>query len=525
LKEITVGDFWYTDASRHAMDGVFYSDFIREMPVTNPYGYAVRYFAKYPALGLIHYPPLFGVVEAGFYLILGISPITARLTVVFFALIAVLMWYQLINLIYGREIAFFSSALFITTPFVVFWSREVMLEMPALALIISSVYFFYNYFELNKSSHAYYLALSLAGSILTKQTAVFLIPLFVLYLTVRKKHLQLLKREALISLLLLTCLLIPLAVFTIKFGKVSLDISLGGLGAEVTGYPRWSWANWLYYIRALPAILTLPVLALGFTYPIYVLLNKGAHFKEDLFFILWLITCYVLFSYFSIKEPRYIFFMVPPFCLLATLLISILRLQFKKVEVSAIVLLSLFVFQFTLAYAQDKPYISGYEEAARYVTHHSKGEVIFFDGRHDGNFIFHLRRHDLEKTMLVLRGDKILYAYRTLKAYGVVEYVHTYEEIYNLLSKYRVRYVILEDKNFDNMRAGELLREMVKFSNFMLIKKINIKTNIDKFIGSHLLIFEYRNDHPVRGSENLTINIPSLGKQIILPINSLIKKP
>ena len=46
------GDFWWSDESRHAMDGVYFLDLIKDMPVFHLYQYTKQYYAKYPALGL-----------------------------------------------------------------------------------------------------------------------------------------------------------------------------------------------------------------------------------------------------------------------------------------------------------------------------------------------------------------------------------------------------------------------------------------------------------------------------------------
>jgi len=47
-----------------------------------------------------------------------------------------------------EKIAFYSTLLFITPPWIVEWIRSVMLEIPSLSMIIMSVHFFYNFIEL-----------------------------------------------------------------------------------------------------------------------------------------------------------------------------------------------------------------------------------------------------------------------------------------------------------------------------------------------------------------------------------------
>ena len=116
---IGAGGFWFPDAGRHAMDGIFLLDFIKDFAFLHVFDYTVQYYAKYPALGIGYYPPFFALVEAGFYALFGISIVSARLTVLFFALIAVIFWFRLVKLIFDEKIAFYSTFLLITTPFVV----------------------------------------------------------------------------------------------------------------------------------------------------------------------------------------------------------------------------------------------------------------------------------------------------------------------------------------------------------------------------------------------------------------------
>ena len=93
---LTDGGFRYPDASRHAMDGALVHDFVADLPASaaHPLDYALEYYAHYPALGFgLYYPPLFAVVESGFFAVFGLSAATARLTVLAFAVLAVTLLY------------------------------------------------------------------------------------------------------------------------------------------------------------------------------------------------------------------------------------------------------------------------------------------------------------------------------------------------------------------------------------------------------------------------------------------------
>src|SRR6478752_6610089 len=74
------GDFWWSDAPRHALNGAFIMDFIRDFPVRHPAAWAMDYYIRYPSLTILFYPPLFYVFEAVFYALFGVSHAVAQFT-------------------------------------------------------------------------------------------------------------------------------------------------------------------------------------------------------------------------------------------------------------------------------------------------------------------------------------------------------------------------------------------------------------------------------------------------------------
>jgi 4-amino-4-deoxy-L-arabinose transferase-like glycosyltransferase len=128
------------DMPKYLMNGAFFYDLVRDMPSSDLMGYAYRYFARYPALSLGHHPLLLGIAEVPFYYLFGISVFSARLTIVFFALLGIISWFLLIRSIYSDNIALLSSLLFITSPMIVRLSWEVMSEIPTLSLVITATY-------------------------------------------------------------------------------------------------------------------------------------------------------------------------------------------------------------------------------------------------------------------------------------------------------------------------------------------------------------------------------------------------
>src|SRR5271166_591541 len=150
------GDFWWSDAPRHAMDGVFYYDMARALPITHLKQWAIDYYLQYPAVTALTYPPLFALVEALFFSLFGVSHSTAQLTVTFFLLLTACGAYFLARRWMNRVAAFSMALLFIGTPVMALWGRQVMLEIPTFAFLLWSSYFFFLYLDSGKSRDLYF---------------------------------------------------------------------------------------------------------------------------------------------------------------------------------------------------------------------------------------------------------------------------------------------------------------------------------------------------------------------------------
>jgi hypothetical protein len=55
---------------------------------------AYVYYAKYPSLGLLYWPPHFHMVEGLFFLVFGIAVVSSHLTILAYALMGVYRWYK-----------------------------------------------------------------------------------------------------------------------------------------------------------------------------------------------------------------------------------------------------------------------------------------------------------------------------------------------------------------------------------------------------------------------------------------------
>src|SRR5258708_31176393 len=103
VKDIDKGEFSYNvDETQHAVTGLYVADLIRDHPFSHPVEYTYRYYAQYPALaGVIHWPPLYYVVEGISFLAFGPTVVAARLSIVGFALFGLFFLYRMVEELQG----------------------------------------------------------------------------------------------------------------------------------------------------------------------------------------------------------------------------------------------------------------------------------------------------------------------------------------------------------------------------------------------------------------------------------------
>ena len=515
----------HPDTPRYLVNGVFFYDLIRDFPLSAPIKYAQQYYARYPALSLGHHPLLLGLAETPTYAVFGISVCSARLTIVFFMLLGGVMWFLLIRAIYDETVAFFSSLLLITTPFIVEFSQAVMSEIPAVALIIVTTYFFYRYCQFGKSKYAYAFAISLVLSVYARQQAVFMIPVFLCYFLIAKGPRKLITKEIIVSCIIIALLLLPVVPMTLKFSQTNVRAV-----SEKSLSSRFELSNVLYHVKALwHPQLTVPALILSL---LGVGLSLYRRDKRATIFLLWIAGNYLQATYAKAQDPRYSIYWLPVFCLFAAATIDLFRYRPLKVLLSTLVIATA-MYQFVSTFRVEPTFAEGYEEAARYVIENRKGESVLYGNSVDsGRFIFFVRKHDPQRGLIVLRADKML---ADPPASWVVGERGTGRElIYGILRDLGTGYVVIEDKEFGSPTL-DLLREELKSERFVLRKRIPIRSNSSKLLdiasttyrsklqGLALAIYEYKEYAPPQPGKVLHMDIRLMGDSIVVPLDDLLR--
>ncbi|MCF6158968.1 MAG: glycosyltransferase family 39 protein [wastewater metagenome] len=502
----------FADAERHLMDGVFILDFLREMPIDNIYNFTAEYYAKYPAISIGYHPPFFPFIEALCNALFGINIWSSRLAIVLFAIVGIVAWFKLVQRMFNTQTAFWYSVLLVTTPYVVQWGWYTMAEIPALSMTMLTAYIFYRYTETEKPVFLYATAIAFSLTVWTKQTTIFIIPWFILYLIVRRQFINVIKRkETWISGVLTAILIAPLAIITFWLGNQNIDQSIGH--AE---YSKLSWENLRIYLSILVKFhISWPLIVLccgGFGWALW------RRDKRSLYFVLLIICVYVFFTFLNVKTKRYTIFWIPAFCLFAALPVLYLQRYKPYYIVGILVLTATVIYQIISVYTTPLFYITGYDEAVQYVLQKNQMPVVFFDGRHKNYFIYLMRSLNDKKPMYILRGDKLLTSSSITPGHWLKVHAHSREDIEKIFDEYGIVYIVVEREDWTGIKIHQELRSFLDSGPFKLVKEIPVKTN--RWQPQTLKIYEYVNAKP-GSAHTLKLRLPSVGQTLNVPIRHI----
>lgn len=504
------GGFWWSDASRHAMDGAFFYEFFADLTVANAIRYAVDFYLQYPAISIGFYPPLFAIAESGVFFLTGPSHFSAQLTVAIFYFMMLMGAYRLSSRWLPPTHAISFVLLFAGAQEITFWGRQVMLEIPAYSFLIWSVHFFLSYLDTERDRHLYHSALLFVFGVYTKLNIIFMAPVFLLVLWKSSKAKRLKPRALFSALLGAGVLFAPLIYITLEFGQTNIGAVAGGQAtAELDLF---SIENWVYYLKQIPkqvGVVNMLLLCIAIAALSKVTLNSESDRVLLWFFGAWFVWGYLFYSYISVKEPRHTIFLLFPLLFLSMGAIS--RVSVRAWVGKVILALAIFKFVVTLIF-QPIPYVRNHAAAADYVAANlPEGHRVMIHSYWDGNFIFNLWCHQDRRDLAILRSDKFLLDMAVKRSMGVREKDLTDAQLVGILNAYGVYYIVCEQGFWDDLaimnRFGNLLKE-----RYEKVYEVPLETNIPRHEGKLVI---YRNPDVRSGDfKALQYDLPIIGAKI-----------
>jgi len=490
------------DTPRYLMNGVFFFDLAHDASIVGRdiRQYAEQYYARYPALSLGFHPILPSLLVVPVFELFGISVSSARVVplVSFMASALLLLW--LVERIYDRQVALAAVVIFVSSPFAARYSRSFMSEMPALAMVMAAVFFCERYRECRRRLDLGLLVAFTVLSLYGKQLAALMVPVYAVYLVWRGGGVKrFMNVKFAIGAIIAAAVVVPL---------ISMTLVLSGHNVRWIVQAATSHAQFDYVtilVRALVSQVTWPIIALAAIGLVRALWTRDA---RSTLFILW-VSAFVLLVVLVIKDvgaDRYTIYWVPAICTLAAT--GTIGWRSRPIASVAIVLLFVSVgWEALLASSVNLAGAGGYEDAARYVVEHTHGNAtVLFSGDLDtGYFVFFVRKHDLNRRLVVLRSDKIL----TTSYMGDVSYKEQIEpaQVDEVLGEFGTQFVVIEDRP-SSSRALEWLRNRVKRPPYVERLRVQIRSSDGRLNDVDLAVFENVGVGPPNPDAKMRLDLP-----------------
>lgn len=507
FSNISHSGLWYPDSTAHALNGVFYKDMIEEGGFLHPESYAKRYYAQYPHLTVAAWPPVFYGIEALFFKLFGISTLVARLAVLLFTLLGINIFFLLCRLWFPWSLSVVGCILCLLQPAMIFGQINVMLEMPALAVSIAALYCLYIGTERNNSWALFLAPVFMAFAFLTKQSALFLLPMGLLWMILGKEWNSIKSRSFISGVFVGTVILIPWIIISLTTSRFYV------VSAAFKGYHMWP--NFLSYLKMSSEIVSYAVILLSIA-SVTLFTNLRCH-RSYKFAFLWVgavSLCLLLYDKRMVSpEPRQAIFLVPALIILSMQVILFFKqnarsfVQGRHVySIALIILIFLHLNPQKLWGGFD---IQGFDQAADFVVRDLDCVSVLYDGYFSGNFVFHMRARDKDRRVFVFRASKVIFSTKWLLHLGYKELITEESEFHELLKRYSIKYIIQEEKDSLRTPANKRLRQWVQNPVFTLVEEHPIHCRAPDS-SSNLLVYEYL-DYEAKPITRIDLDMPVLG--------------
>ncbi len=451
-KSITLDGLRDVDSAAHAMDGVLIHDWVAAGPAVwlDPIEFAERQYGHYPTLGIgRHYPPGFAIVEAAFFGVLGISAVTARLCVLLFGVAAAVGTYVFVRPLAGRIAATFAALILITMPAATVWGRQVMLEVPTVAVLVWGAVALSWYLRSPTGYRLGVLTVVALSAVVFKQTGVFLVCAIGATLFLRAIFGRARLSHGAIA--------VAVAVGTLALVVLSFDEACA---KTLSGYDvfadRWGFGALTFYLATLPEQTgTIVLILAGFG----LLLSRRLPAAEAIFLVSWLAISYVMVMSASLKTPRFFFVGLFPLAVWGGLCMSRVLTLLPAGRLRPIVSATVALLFCAVGLAHPVGHAPDYGTVVAANRDKLQDQVVLFSGLRDGDFAFAARQHLDWHGTTVIRGSKLFYTCTAGPDLDLVSYVLEPDDLIKRMRSFAFAYVFVERENHVGTAEDDWLRD------------------------------------------------------------------
>jgi hypothetical protein len=475
---------WYGDAAQHAMNGLFWWDLLQTWP-SDPMGFTLSYYARYPVINPAKYPPLFYILEGLVFSTFGPSPYAARGLVLVFAIMA-----GLYTMAWTRRwigpVAGWAGAFLAFIPGVVVWSNAVMLNIPATALGLASLYHLRRWSDTASMKQLGLTALFLTAVLLTYYPGGIVLSVCGAWLLFRRRGLRF-DRRFLWVVPIGLCAILPVVV-SVLLGPVHASRHLPSIAFLLSG------ATWTYYWRALPDLLGGPLLAFGLVGVVAGLANSRWRVEAG-YVLIWITILIVSVSLLPARNPRYVLLIAPAVVIAAAVGVACAAEYLRRLHPAwqvGLLAASLSVGLWSAA-RTHVPDVSGFRDVATYLYERAPTDAVLYEGSHEGLFGFYVRALDPHFDRRLARADKLLYRYGPTTSFdkwtGKSNVQSTDDVVELLRTRAGCRFVAIEVGRRPPSALGpRLLREALARSEFALVRSFPVTGVKDRRVDLYRLV-------------------------------------
>ena len=501
------GDFAWSDAPRHALNGAFLKDLIAALP-RHPMAWAESYYLQYPSLSILFYPPLFYVFEGAAFAVFGVTQFAAQATVVLFYTLLGLGLYRLTHLWASRPAALGAALMLMGMPEAALWGRQVMLDIPAMAWLVWGVYAFACFLKFDRGRDLALAAVLLLAALYTKYNVAFIVVALLPTLVAARGRSLLRDRRLWWTVAAAAVGALPALGLLSTFGSANLQ-SAADLSGEL---PRWSLAAWSFYPALLPQIVGWPVLGLAIAGLAALVAGRIPALKGWPAWLLvgWALIGYAFFTAIAVREPRHLMTALPPLAVLAACALE--QLAPRRVGGTVALVVGVGVLAWTLAH-DPVPIVTGYQQMADYVADGVPANArVLFSGYRDGNFVFDLRTRGDRRDISTIRADKLLLRVAIERRRGVGEADYSEAQIAALIRNLGIDVVVAQDGFWTDLTEMRRLAEVLASPDFTPIAHFTIGGTMGRADKSFTI---YRPNYPIeQKTRTLDLDMPIFGGRI-----------
>jgi hypothetical protein len=503
---------WYGgDAPRHAVNGFFWWDLLTSHP-SAPMDYARSYWARYPIINPVAYPPLFYLLEGFAFHLFGPFPAVAKCLVLLFGVIT-----GLYTMAWARRwlgpAAGWSGAFVAFTPGVVGLTNAVMLNIPTTAFGLAGLYHFRRWTESGLRKHLIAGILAACAAALTyfQGGIVFCICVAWAILLQRGRVLPF-RRLSWIAAAAVPAVIPPMLAIRLTPAFAARHLpTLATLARPAT---------WTFYPANLPTLLGKVVLILGLT-GITAGFLAGRWRNETAYLATWIAIPILCFSLLPAKDSRYVLLLAPAFLLAIAIGLdcAFRLLPSRRPELMTALLVLGLAAGCWSALSMRVPVKSGVREVAVYLQEHAPADAVLYDGFNDGLFGYYVRALDPGFLRRVVLAQDLLYHYGPATTFAWVERskATSTDEVVNIVrTQSGCRWVAIEVGPLSELARGQrLLRQAVTRPDFELVQSFPVNAN------GTLRIDLYRLVGPVLPVSSINLNylpFPNRPLESLVPV-------